>query len=293
MLVSQTLPPLNWLRAFECAARHLSFTAAAGELSLTQSAVSQHVRSLELRLGTVLFVRKARGLALTNSGRQLLPSITGSLADLAAATAMFLPDRNDDSLKIACNWSFSTQWLSSRLDRFIAGNPGCHIQIVSTLWPDDSQLSDLDVEIRYGARELVGDGAQLLRADEIFPVCTPQLAKKIASVDDLYKLPLIQTVGTADTWLSWSDSLGFDSPPAASCAVDSYTLTLELVLAGVGVGLISGFIADNKLNSGELVAPLECKVPAKDNHYLLVRQNDDSDSLASRFSDWIRIQIAA
>ena len=287
------LPPLNWLRAFECAARHLSFTAAASELSLTQSAVSQHVRSLELRLGTVLFVRKARGLALTNAGRQLLPSITGAFADLSAATAMFLPDRDDNSLKIACNWSFSAHWLSPRLDQFLAMNPGCQIQIVSTLWPDDSQLTDLDVEVRYGARELVGEGAQLLMQDEILPVCSASLAKQLSTVEDLYRLPLIQTVGTADHWLSWSEGLGIDSLPAATCSVDSYALTLELASAGVGVGLVSRFIAADKLASGELVVALDLKVPAKDNHYLVVRQPADNDSLANRFTDWIQLQIAA
>jgi len=290
--LQKRLPPLNWLRAFECSARHLNFTAAANELSLTQSAVSQHVRSLELHLGTVLFVRKARGLALNNAGRQLLHSITGALADLSAATAMFLPDRDDNSLKIACNWSFSVNWLSPRLDQFLAMNQGCQIQIVSTLWPDDSQLDDLDVEIRYGARELVGEDAQLLLADEILPVCTPSMAVEVSGIDDLYQLPLIQTVGTADNWLSWSESLGIKSPPEITCSVDSYALTLELACAGVGVGLVSRFIAADKLVSGELVPALDQKVPAKDNHYLMIRQPLE-DSLASRFIDWIWKQVSA
>ena len=112
--MAQALPPLNWLRAFESAARHLNFTTAAREINLTQSAVSQHIRSLEMRLGAILFVRKARGLAITDSGRQLLASVAPALADLTKATAMFMPQRTENSLKVACSWSFSLAWLSYR-----------------------------------------------------------------------------------------------------------------------------------------------------------------------------------
>ncbi len=292
MLEQQSLPPLNWLRAFECAARHLSFTAAAGELSLTQSAVSQHVRALELRLGTVLFVRKARGLALTNAGRKLLPAISGALSDLALATAMFTPGRTDNSLKISCNWAFSSAWLSPRVERFIDLNPGARIQIVSTLWPDDSLLSDLDVEIRYGARELVGEGAELLLADEVFPICSPGRAKNLRSVKDLYQLPLIQAVGSSDNWQSWAANLGLEPPPVITHSVDSYALSLELARSGVGVALVSRLIADRSLVDGGLVMALDLVTPSKDNHYIVIRQDGAEDSLCQRFANWIRTEVS-
>ena len=292
MLEQQSLPPLNWLRAFECSARHLSFTAAAGELSLTQSAVSQHVRSLELRLGTVLFTRKARGLALTNSGRKLLPAVSGALADLAQATAMFRPGRPDNSLKISCNWAFSSAWLSPRLGRFVDLHPGTGIQIVSTLWPDDNLLADLDIEIRYGAKELVGEGAELLLADEVFPICAPQIAKGLHSVEDLYQRSLIQAVGSSDNWQSWALLLGLASPPSISYSVDSYALSLELARAGVGVALVSGLVAEKSLQEGNLVKALDLTTPAKDNHYIVVRQRNDSGRLVQQFATWIREEIS-
>ncbi|MEM7209491.1 MAG: LysR substrate-binding domain-containing protein [Pseudomonadota bacterium] len=291
MLEQQSLPPLNWLRAFECSARHLSFTAAAGELSLTQSAVSQHVRSLELRLGTTLFVRKARGLALTNAGRKLLPAVSGPLSELAQAAAMFRPGRTKNSLRISCNWAFSSTWLSPRLGQFAAQYPGTEIQIVSTLWPDDNLPADFDVEIRYGAKELVGDGAELLLADQIFPICTRQRAMGIQTHKDLYPQPLIQAVGSTDNWQTWALNLELPPPPAITFSVDSYALSIELAHAGAGIALVSGLVAEQSLLEGSLVKPLELTTPAKDNHYIAVRDTHDNNELSIRFVDWIHEEL--
>ena len=290
--MAQTLPPLNWLRAFECAARHLNFTAAAGELNLTQSAVSQHVRSLEMRLGTMLFMRKARGLALTDSGRQLLPSVASALAELTAATAMFMPQRTDGSLKIACSWSFSLAWLSPRLERFLESYPGIRIQIVSTLWPDDNKLAEADVEIRYGSRELVGDGAELLVADKVLPVCAPQKLPQNPSIESMYQSGLIHTVGTSDTWYTWSEHLGLKPPVSVSCSVDSYSVALGLACNGVGVALVSRTIAEGSLRSGELITPVNLTVPAIDNHYLAINSGEVESSIAGRFVEWLRNEVS-
>ena len=123
-LMSRSLPPLTWFRAFEAAARHLSFTAAAQELGLTQSAVSQHVRSLELRFGQMLFARKPRGLALTDAGRRLLPAVAKAIGGLAEASALFEPARPDSLLTVATSVSFSltsstaiSLWTSSPTQR--------------------------------------------------------------------------------------------------------------------------------------------------------------------------------
>ncbi len=291
-LVAQTLPPLNWLRAFECAARHLNFTAAAGELNLTQSAVSQHVRSLELRLGTVLFMRKARGLTMTDSGRRLLPPVATALADLTAATAMFMPQRSNDSLKIACNWSFSLAWLSPRLERFQQSHPGVRVQIVSTLWPDDINLTEADVEIRYGSQELVGSGAELLLMDQILPVCAPEKLPQNSTLESIYLSGIIHTVGTSDTWYTWAAHLGLEPPALVSCSVDSYSVALELACNGVGVALVSRVIAEHSLDSGELVVPVDLTAPAIDNHYIAINSGEGESSLASSFVDWLRNEIS-
>ncbi len=291
-LVAQSLPPLNWLRAFECAARHLNFTAAAGELNLTQSAVSQHVRSLELRLGTMLFMRKARGLALTDSGRRLLPPVATALADLTTATAMFMPQRTDDSLKIACSWSFSLAWLSPRLERFLDSHPGIRVQIVSTLWPDDNNLTEADVEIRYGSRELVGNGAELLFTDEILPVCAPEILSLHPTIESMYQSGIIHIAGTSDTWYTWAEHLGLKPPALVSCSVDSYSVALALACNGLGVALVSRLIAKQSLDSGELVMAANLAAPAIDNHYLAINLGEAESSIVNSFADWLRNEIS-
>ena len=291
MALSHALPPLNWLRAFECAARHLSFTAAAGELSLTQSAVSQHVRSLELHLGTTLFIRKARGLALTDSGRGLLPAISSALGDIATATAMFTPQRPSDSLKISCNWCLSLTWLSPRLDTFLAENPGTKIQIVSTLWPDDNKQTDVDIEIRYGAKELVGENAELLLADELVPVCAPEKLPALNDIASIYRAGLIQTVGTSDSWQTWAESLGIAPPDAVAHRVDSFSLALEMARNGLGTALVSHLVAQRDLQKGDLVPACDAVSAAIDNHYLAINPTANNSELVTRFADWLRREI--
>ena len=290
--MAQATPPLNWLRAFECAARHLNFTAAARELNLTQSAISQHVRSLETRLGTVLFVRKARGLAMTDSGRRLLASVAPAMADLAAATAMFMPQRAGDSLKIACSWSFSLTWLSSRLGKFIESYPGTRVQVIGTLWPDDNRQIDADIEIRYGSRELAGDGAELLFEDQVLPVCAPGKPGQDATVETMYQSGLIHTVGSSDTWYTWAKHLNLKLPDSFTCSVDSYSVALELARNGVGVALISRVIVEDSLRSGELVMPVNLVAPAIDNHYLAINTEVGGNSIIKHFTDWLRHEIS-
>ena len=123
------LPPLTWLSAFECTARHLSITRAAEELHVTPSAISQHLKALEERLGRRLFDRKARGVALTESGRQLLPLVAGSLWDLGEAMDRFSPDRGGEVLEIACTISFASVWLTPRLHLFQQMFPNLRIRL--------------------------------------------------------------------------------------------------------------------------------------------------------------------
>lgn len=292
-LVTPSLPPLNWFRAFEQAAKHLSFTGAAAELNLTQSAVSQHVRSLELRLGAILFVRKARGLALTDAGRRLLPHVADAMADLSAATALFQPQKTDDALLIACSSSFALLWLSPRLDRFLDRYPGTDLRIVSTLWPDDFVMSEADVQVRFGSAELVGEDATRLLPDDIVPVCKPDLAKRGATPDALFDLPLIETVGTADTWQSWAAAMELETPPSLSRSVDSHALALTLAEAGLGVALVNRLLAGPGIAAGRLDLPCDVSVPAKDGYFFAVRETAAKDTIARRFEDWLMEEIAA
>ena len=135
--MAKSLPPLTWFRSFEAAARNLSFTAAAEEIGLTQSAVSQQVKSLELRLRVPLFVRQARGLMLTDDGRRLLPEISAALDALAGAANRFEAGPVENLLTVATSVSVAQWVIAPRLPDFTARHPNIRLRLLSAIWPDD------------------------------------------------------------------------------------------------------------------------------------------------------------
>lgn len=292
--MSASLPPLSWFRAFESAARHLNFTAAAQELHLTQSAVSQHVRALEERLGAALFVRKARGVALTDAGRRLLPFVSDAVGDLAAGAALFGAPGAAAAVRIACSQSFALLWLAPRLPRFAAAHPDVSLRVISTLWSDDFAVVEADVEIRYGPRALAErSGAALLREDAARPVCAPALAQGAARWPELSARPLIQTNGAGDSWGAWCARLHLAPPPSPAIAVDSHALAIELARAGAGVALAPGLVAEADLAAGRLVAPTALAAPSKDAYVLRDRSGPGREGAAARFIRWLRDEIGA
>lgn len=144
------LPPLTWLRAFEAAARTLSFTNAATELHVTQAAVSKHVKSLELHLRHQLFIRHPRSLELTKSGEAYLPKVQDALERLAIGTREVFGRRGTEALTLRCAVSFSVNWLAPRLPDFLGRHPGKTIRIISSVWNDAFDKDAFDLDIQYG-----------------------------------------------------------------------------------------------------------------------------------------------
>jgi LysR family transcriptional regulator, glycine cleavage system transcriptional activator len=165
----QSVPPLNWLRAFEASARLLSFTKAAQELNMSQSAVSQQMRSLESYLGQVLFLRGPRVLKLTEVGRNYLPVVQQALAGLSRGTRALSNKNKKKSLTIQCNLAFSMFWLAPRLQSFQHQNPWITVRILSELWPPMATEENADVEVRFGYRLEDKLGVQRLFNDTCFP----------------------------------------------------------------------------------------------------------------------------
>ncbi len=289
--MSHFLPPLNWFRAFECAARHLSFTGAAREMNVTQSAVSQHVRLLEKRLGTPLFVRKARGIALTEPGRRLIPYVSGAMADLAMATDMFEPHRGDNVLEVACSSSFARLWLCKHIGDFLGQQPTLDVRIVSAIWPDDYSKIESDVQVRYGSAELVGDGAERLLVDTMIPVCHPDLASGLDQKNGFSDTSLIHTMGTANTWARWSKIMGVEIPSSASLSVDSDELALELAENGLGVALCGRFLCHDIIAAGRLCMPVDSAMPSDENYYMAVREDRRAGDAAAEFCAWLSTAV--
>lgn len=293
------VPPLTWFRSFEAAARHLSFTSAAAEIGLTQSAVSQQIKALETRLNVVLFRRLPRALALTDEGRRLLPEVEAALDVLSRATARYDLGGVDRVLTVAASVSVIDWLILPHLDQFRATHDACSIRFLSTLWPDDFATSRADVEIRFGSARQVGKGAVPLAGADLIAVATLALWPWGAEEHSahLARLPKIETVGTS---VHWGDVLQEVSPvdqtPADQNMVqaDSYGLALRLAQFGQGVALVPRSLAQYAIASGHVVQCGTRSIPAKEGYHLAIADGADAtDQVAHAFADWVHGLIEA
>lgn len=292
-LMTRQIPPLAWFRAFESAARHLSFTAAAAELGVTQSAVSQNVRALEKQIDTMLFLRKARGLALTDAGRQLLPDISMAMSNISNAVSAFQTPSSDKLINIATSVSFAQWFLAPQLPKYQARFPDTRIRIITSLWPDDFVVSAADIEIRFGSKKHVGKNADRLDPDKLVLVASPKLAPSTHTpldVKDFQNHPFIQTVGTANTIAYWEKKSGVELRVTPSLFADSYGLAVDFAKNGAGVALVSSLIAAPSIVEGSLIQIHPAAVEPIDGYYLAV--DAKSDSLDTKnFTDWLKSYI--
>jgi LysR family glycine cleavage system transcriptional activator len=272
----KALPPLAWFRAFEAAARHLSFTAAAEEIGMTQSGVSQHVRSLETSLGVALFIRRARGLSLTDDGRKLLPQVGSALETLTAAASAFETVPTDNILTIASSVSVAQWIISPHLSDFTQSHPNIRMRFLSTIWPDDFHTVRADVEIPFGSQKQVGRDAVMLEPNALMALKSPTLSGSIET------LPLIESVGTSDGWKTWGEVVGGNPKP--EIFVDTYGAALNLAVHGNGVALVSKILAQHAIKAGQLELAHKAAVPCKEGYHLRV---NEAKPKAKHFGDWL------
>lgn len=283
------LPPLNWLRAFEASARALSFTAAAQELSMTQSAVSQQIKGLENALGRALFYRRVRGLELTDEGRGYLPTVQAAFALLEEGTTVLTGRRDPDVLELHANISFAIFWLTPRLGRFLDEFPWVHLNVATSIWPLEKPVSSAAVEIVFGLGKWESRVGQRLTRDSVFPVCTPEVARRIQSVPDLLKERLFDLPGTLQSWDSWlhgaTGSRTTAKPPVHRAS--TWSLSLAWAQQGLGVALAHDTVAADLIASGRLVRPLEFALPMKEAYYLISPEGSLINPAAKAFKGWL------
>ena len=277
--MARALPPLTWFRSFEAAARTLSFTAAADELGLTQSAISQQVRSLELRLGVSLFVRKPRGLILTDEGRKLQPKVGASLDQLARATAEFETGPTDGLLTVAASVSVVRWIIAPRITEFTAAHPGLRIRLLGMIWPDEFKAALADVEVRFGSDRQVARGAERLGPDALIAVAARPLE------GPLHAQTLIEPVGMSEGWRDWAKVNGIAPLPEPTLYVDSHGAALDLAGGGAGVALTSSWLAARALEAGDLVQVHGATLPSAQGYHLAVTAPSQA---ALDFGDWIK-----
>lgn len=295
-VISHGLPPLPWLRAFEAAARHKSFTAAAQELNLTQAAVSHQVRSLEKYLGVALFERLARTLRLTEIGSAYLPPLRQSFDDIAAATAGLFGPVGRRVLVIRAPVSFVSLWLAPRLHRFTERYPTITLRIVSSVWSNGPTEDGSDVDIRFGDGVWPGYQAELIERFAAIAVCRPDLLPAGSETDRVRALsgmPLIHVTGYEDLWQKLFLPAGIALPPYTGVNIDTTIGALELAAAGFGATMAQICFAQPYIATGRLVRALESDVPLDAAHYILTSEGaKKTPPEALLFRNWLRSEVA-
>ena len=288
---NRALPPLGWFRVFESAARLLSFTAAADELGLTQSAVSQQIRALEERFGCALFIRKPRGIALTDNGRRLLPGVSDGISNLRIAVEAFEPATDPELLTVATSVSIAQWFLAPLLQEFLAQNKQARVRIVTAVWPDEFISSSADVHIRYCPIDSADKNAKALGNNQIAlfaaPACISNQPKRQNVAQLIKNTPLIQAVGTADTWERFAQLAKLPIDKRVTTYVDSHGLAVDVAQSGSGMALTSMLIAAPSVISGKLQLLHNQTMPAKDGYFIDTTNHRDNE-LAQRFTAWLQ-----
>jgi LysR family glycine cleavage system transcriptional activator len=265
------LPPLGALRAFEAAAKHLSFTRAAAELCVTQAAISHQIRQLEDWLGIRLFERRGHALKLTAKGEAYLPELAGALDRIAAAT-LRLMEPDGQPLRITVLPSFASRWLVPRLEAFRASHPDIDVRIDSSadVWAFATERFDLG--IRSGLGNWSGLKADLIARETLSPVCSPRLVDGPPAIRvpaDLRHLRLLHDT-PRQGWRRWCEEAGVDGLDVdAGASFNDASLALQAAVDGQGVALGRLVLAADDLRSGRLVRPFDVVLP-NDYSYWLV-----------------------
>jgi LysR family glycine cleavage system transcriptional activator len=296
------LPPLNALRAFEAAARHLSFTRAAAELFVTQAAVSHQIKALEGHVGVKLFRRLPRQLLLTDEGQAYAHALTDVFARLGRATARLRePEATRRRLlTVSVVPSFAARWLVPRLGRFRQQHPEIDVRVAPQSAAADFARDDVDVGIRYGAGKYPGLRSDRLLDDELFPVCSPRLcrgAHALRRPRDLRHHVLLHDE-TTDDWRTWLAVAGV----GADAGVDvtrgpiftDASMLLEAALGGQGVALARRVLAAEELRTGRLVRPFaaELTLPSARAYFVVAPRATADQPRIKAFRAWLMQEAA-
>jgi LysR family transcriptional regulator, glycine cleavage system transcriptional activator len=292
-----TLPSLNGLRAFEAAARRLSFTQAAAELNVTQTAISHQIRRLEEQLGIRLFERRNRGLALTREAQGYLPAVRGAFEDLRQATERLQRPGRDSSLVVSTTASLAAKWLVTRVAAFQDAHPGIEVRITTSAHLVDFRREQVDMAVRYGRGNWPGLRARWLMAEDIFPVCSPALLtaeKPLRRPEDLAHHTLLHATASREDWQLWLTAAGLPTALAArrGLSFDQSFMATQAAVDGLGVALGRTPYVEADIAAGRLVVPFDVVLPADAGFYVVAPEETADTPKIALFRDWLIRSVA-
>lgn len=294
--MSDRLPPLTALRAFEAAARHMSFAKAAEELNVTPAALSFQIKSLEEHLGQPVFRRLNRAVELTEAGRALQPGTQDGFEALNAAWRTTKRLSGSGVLTVTAGPAITSKWLAPRMFEFAQAHPEIELRFAATLRLLDLQRDDIDVSIRFGE----GEDSDLYSVDLIdewvTPMMSPALAERCPTPQDLQNATLLHQdlypfdARTLD-WRTWFDFQGIGAPPKGGIRFSQADHAVDAAIAGTGVLCGRYSLAESALRSGQLVAPFELAIRLPQRYRFICLKGYETRPHIAAFEAWIMQQV--
>lgn len=278
---------LNWLRTFEVAARELSFTLAAQELNMSQSAVSQQIQLLEHHLNNRLFVRANRSIQLSDTGRAFLPMVQNAMRQLNVGANQIFSPLNASVVDISVNTAFSVLWLAPHLANFHAVYPQIMVRQSGNNWDADFERSTAELEIRYGQGDWPGFDVYPLITPRLRPYCSSENARRLSSPNDLV-MPLLDVIGIPDGWDKWLEHMNLthllEQPRHY---MDSHAAAVTMAANGFGICLMYDDMMQTGTLAQQLSAPFIDSITTSGTYYLCHRQGENLSQASEVFRDWL------
>lgn len=283
------LPSMSLLQSFEAAARHQSFTMAAAEMSLTQSAVSRQIRALEEGLGADLFIREKQTVRLTLAGEAYAREVRESLRRISNASLSFRANPRGGTLNLAILPTFGTRWLAPRLPDFLRSAPGVTVNLTTRLAPFDFNGDPLDAAIHFGLADWPGAELDFLMSEAVVPACSRSLKETngFARPADLLQAPLLHLVSRADAWERWFQLQGVTPQPLRGMLFDQFATAAQAAMSGLGIALLPEFLIEDELRRGDLVRAIERPMESRERYYLAWPAARAAYPPLKAFRDWI------
>lgn len=296
--MSDRLPPLTALRAFEAAARHMSFAKAAEELHVTPAALSFQIKSLEEHLGQPLFLRLNRAVRLTEAGRTLAPGVSDGFDTLTQAWRATRRLQNDTVLNVTAGPAFTAKWLAPRMYDFARAHPEIDLRFSATLRILDFERDDVDVAIRFSSSKTDEKGlwSRLLAREWATPVMTPELAAKYPTAESLRDAPFLfddslAFMSNPVDWAAWFRAVGIDFAPGHGLRFSNADHAVDAALAGAGVVMGRRSITVRDLQDGKLVAPYRLALESRAHYRFVCRAGTENRPQIQAFLNWILSEI--
>ena len=291
-------PPLTALRAFEAAARHLSFSRAAEELHVTPAALSFQIKQLEEHLGQPVFLREPRSLSLTPLGAALLPGTRAGFDQIRTAWREAQRSLQATSLTVTAGPAFTAKWLAPRLFGFARTHPEIELRLVASLRLMDLERDGIDLAIRYGLPGAINlTSHDLMLGDWYAPMMSPELAARFPTPDALREAPLLHLhdvdfIQPTPDWAGWVRAAGLGKPPSGGAHFSHHDHALDAAMGSAGVIMGRWSVAHDQLSAGRLVAPYPLSLVSKAAFRLLSRPGAETQPHIRAFLDWMDGEVA-